>query len=152
MSTKYPTLASPLDLNGVTLRNRLGHASILTKFVRDGEATAELINYLGARARGGAGLIVTEPIAMTAHNRVPYRLRAWDDGALDSLQRLAAAVEAADSRLLGQVQDSGRGRHAVGRNDGAVGASALPDDLSWTVPRVLTTAGIRRMIDDWAGA
>jgi 2,4-dienoyl-CoA reductase-like NADH-dependent reductase (Old Yellow Enzyme family)/sugar/nucleoside kinase (ribokinase family) len=146
----YPTLFSPCELGGVPLRNRLAHASIVTRFVKDGEATEALLNYYRSRARGGTGLIVTEPIAMTAWNRVPTRLRAWDDGALDSLQRCADVVENEGTRLLGQVQDSGRGRHAVGRNDGAVGASALPDDLSWTVPRVLSADDIRRMIDDWA--
>jgi 2,4-dienoyl-CoA reductase-like NADH-dependent reductase (Old Yellow Enzyme family) len=146
----YPTLFSPCELGGVPLRNRLAHASIVTRFVRDGEATETLLNYYRSRARGGTGLIVTEPIAMTAWNRVPTRLRAWDDGALDSLKRCAAVVESEGTRLLGQVQDSGRGRHAIGRNDGAVGASALPDDLSWTVPRALSADAIRRMIDDWA--
>jgi len=146
----YPTLFSPVEIGGLRLRNRLAHASILTKFVRNGEPTGQFIHYHGARARGGTGLIVTEPVAMTSVNRVPHRLRVWDDAALDSLKRVAEAVEGADTRLLGQVQDSGRGRHAIGRNEGAVGASALPDDLSWTVPRVLTPGEIRQMIDEWA--
>lgn len=146
----YPTLFSPCEIGGVALKNRLAHASILTRYVQGGEATDTLLNYYRARARGGTAMIVTEPLAMTAHNRVPSRLRVWDDAAFDSLKRCAEVVEAEDSRLLGQVQDSGRGRHAIGRNDGAVGASALPDDLSWTVPRVLSPGDIQRMIDDWA--
>ncbi len=148
--TAYPTLFSPVEIGGVRLRNRLAHASVLTKFVRDGQPTERFIHYHRSRARGGTGLIVTEPVAMTSVNRVPHRLRVWDDAALGSLQRIAEAVEGADTRLLGQVQDAGRGRHAVGRNEGAVGASALPDDLSWTVPRVLTPGEIRRLIDEWA--
>jgi 2,4-dienoyl-CoA reductase-like NADH-dependent reductase (Old Yellow Enzyme family) len=146
----YPTLFSPTAIGGVPLRNRLAHASIVTRYVDDGEASETLLNYYRSRARGGTGLIITEPLAMTAHNRVPSRLRVWDDGALDSLKRCVEVVENEDSRLLGQVQDSGRGRHAIGRNDGAVGASALPDDLSWTVPRVLTPGDIAAIIDDWA--
>ncbi|MEJ2534989.1 MAG: FAD-dependent oxidoreductase [Gammaproteobacteria bacterium] len=149
-ATAYPTLFSATEVGGLGVRNRLAHASIVTKFVREGRATDELIHYHATRARGGTGLIVTEPLAMTSVNRVPHRLRAWDDAGMDSLQRLAEAVEGHDTRLLGQVQDTGRGRHAVGRNEGAVGASALPDDLSWTVPRVLGAGEIRRMIDEWA--
>lgn len=146
----YPTLFSPFELGGVRVRNRLAHAAIQTKFPENGQAGETLINYHRARAEGGAGLIVTEPLAMTSVNRESFRLRAWDDAALDSLKRLAEAVESADTRLLGQVQDGGRGRHSIGRNDGAVGASALPDDLSWTVPQVLTGGAIRRLIDEWA--
>jgi 2,4-dienoyl-CoA reductase-like NADH-dependent reductase (Old Yellow Enzyme family)/thioredoxin reductase len=148
--TAYPTLFSPIDIGGVRLRNRLAHASIVSRFVRDGQPTERLINYLGNRARGGTALLITEPIAMTFANRSGDRLRGWDDEGLDGLQRVAAAVERWDSRLLGQVQDPGRGRHATGRNDEAVGASALPDDLSWTVPHVLSPARIRQMIEEWA--
>lgn len=150
--TPFPTLFSPIRIGGLELRNRLAHAAIQTKFPEDGQASERLIAYHRARAEGGAGLIVTEPMAMTSVNRETFRLRAWDDAAADSLARLAAAVESADTRLIGQVQDAGRGRHAVGRNEGAVGASALPDDLSWTVPRVLEPAGIRQLVDEWAAA
>ena len=146
----YPTLFSPIDIGGVTLRNRLIHASILTDMVRNHQATDDLINYSRNRALGGTGAIVTEPVAMTEHTRNANRLRVWDDGGMESLKRCADAAESNGCRLLGQIQDSGRGRHEVGRNDGAVGASPLPDDLSWTVPRVLSRDGIRRMIDDWA--
>lgn len=152
MSLKYPTLFSPVALGGYTLRNRILHASIVTKYVQNGRSTDKLLNYYRSRALGGAAAIVTEPIAMTAHNRIPTRLRAWDDENFDDLKRVAGVVNEAGALLIGQVQDSGRGRHSVGRNDGAVGASALPDDLSWTVPAVLTQSQIQQMVDDWADA
>ena len=152
MSIKYPKLFSPITLGGVTLRNRIIHASIVTKYVQRHQPTDKLINYYRSRALGGAAAIVTEPIAMTEHNRIASRLRAWDDRGFDDLKRVADTVNSAGAVLLGQVQDSGRGRHSVGRNDGAVGASALPDDLSWTVPSVLSIGQIQAMIDDWANA
>lgn len=146
----YPTLFSPAVIGGVPVRNRVAHASIVSRFIRDGRATDRLYNYMGSRARGGAGLLITEPVAMTSSHRNPDRLRGWDDGALDDLKRLAGVVERWDSRLLGQVQDPGRGRHASGRNDFAIGASPLPDDLSWTVPHALEPGRIRQLIDEWA--
>ncbi|MEM1091236.1 MAG: FAD-dependent oxidoreductase [Pseudomonadota bacterium] len=150
--TIYPTLFSPLDLSGQRLRNRLAHASILTRLVRDGRPDEALLNYLGARARGGTGMIVTEPLAMTRHNPDAGKLRAYDDVAMDGLKQVAEVVESADTRLLGQIQDPGRGRHAVGRNDSAISATALPDDLSWTVPRAVTEQEIRDLIEQWAEA
>lgn len=150
--TAYPLLFSPFSLGGVTLRNRVAHAAILTRFTRDGLASDRLVNYYRNRAAGGAGMIVTEPLAMILSNQDPGRLRVWDDGGRDSLCRLAEAVESLDCRLIGQVQDPGRGRHSVGRNDTAIGVSALPDDLSWTVPHALSTSGIRDLIDQWAVA
>jgi 2,4-dienoyl-CoA reductase-like NADH-dependent reductase (Old Yellow Enzyme family) len=87
---------------------------------------------------------------MARHQTIDYKVRAWNDDDVDGLKRWAAAVRAHDSHLLGQIQDSGRGRHAPGRNPDAVGASALPDDISWTVPHVLSVAGIEQMIADFA--
>lgn len=149
-STNFPTLFSPIEIGGVRLRNRVAHASIVSRFVKNGWPTDKLINYLGNRAKGGAGMVITEPVAMTFANRNPDRLRAWDDLAMDGFKRLADAVEKWDSRILGQVQDPGRGRHATGRNEFAYGASALPDDLSWTVPHVLQPKDIKLMIEQWA--
>ena len=150
--TAYPHLFSPVNVGGFTLRNRVAHASIVTRFVQDGEATDQLTRYYESRARGGAGLIVGEPLAMISANKDPRRLRVYDDAGLGSLERLAESVERHDCRLLGQVQDPGRARHEAGRNDSAIGVSALPDDLSWTVPHVLSTAQIWGVIEEWARA
>ena len=146
----YPELFSPIDLGGYTLRNRIIHASIVTQYVVNHAPTEKLLNYYRSRAAGGASAIITEPIAMTGHSRIASRLRAWDDAGGDQLKRVADIVNGEGALLMGQVQDSGRGRHSVGRNDGAVGASALPDDLSWTVPAELSVAEIEDMIADWA--
>ncbi len=151
-ASSYPLLFSPVEIGGLQLRNRVAHASILTRFTRNGRATPELINYYSSRAAGGAGMIVTEPVAMISTNRDSGRLRAYDDEGHDDLSRLAEAVEGQECRLLGQVQDPGRGRHEVGRNDAAIGVSPLPDDLSWTVPHALSAAQIGQIIGEWAAA
>jgi 2,4-dienoyl-CoA reductase-like NADH-dependent reductase (Old Yellow Enzyme family) len=95
-------------------------------------------------------MIVTEPISMAPHQNVSYRARAWNDDDLDGLKRWAEAVESEDCRLLGQIQDPGRGRHNTGIGSDAIGASALPDDLSWLVPRALGVEEIRAMTADFA--
>ncbi|MGZ9064717.1 MAG: oxidoreductase [Burkholderiales bacterium] len=146
----YPSLFSPYQLGSTTLKNRIVHASMNTHMAAATRVTDQLINYHAARARGGAALIVTEPISMAPHQNVSYRARAWNDDNLDAFKRWADAVESQDCRLLGQIQDPGRGRHNTGVGAHAIGASVLPDDLSWTVPHALTAAEIRSMIDDFA--
>ena len=146
----YPSLLAPYALAGKRLRNRLVHASMTTLMGRDQRVTDALIQYHANRAAGGAAMIVTEPLSMAKHQRIPYKIVVFDDSELDGLQRWADAVESRDCRLLGQIQDPGRGRHEVGRNPEAVGASALPDDLSGTVPRPMTIVEIRRMNDEFA--
>jgi 2,4-dienoyl-CoA reductase-like NADH-dependent reductase (Old Yellow Enzyme family) len=146
----YPSLLSPFTLAGKRLRNRLVHASMTTLMGENTRVTDRLVQYHANRARGGAALIVTEPLSMAPHQTIPYKVRVWNDDNLDGLKRWADAVESEDCRLLGQIQDPGRGRHAPGKNPTAVGASYLPDDISWTVPHALSAEELRRMIADFA--
>ena len=149
-TSPYPSLLAPFTLAGKRLKNRVVHASMTTRMGENMRVTDRLIQYHANRARGGAALIVTEPLSMARHQNIDYKVRVWNDDNLDGLKRWAAAVEAHDSRLLGQIQDSGRGRHVPGRNPDAVGASVLPDDISWTVPHALSIAEIEQMIEDFA--
>jgi 2,4-dienoyl-CoA reductase-like NADH-dependent reductase (Old Yellow Enzyme family) len=151
-SARYPHLLAPLRRGRLELRNRLAHASMTTRMARDGRVTQALIDYHANRAVGGAGLIVTEPLSTASHQRLPHKVRAWNDDDLDGLTRWAEAVERHDCRLLAQVQDPGRGRHERGRSPAGIGPSALPDDLSWSVPRALKPGEIRRMIEEFAGS
>jgi 2,4-dienoyl-CoA reductase-like NADH-dependent reductase (Old Yellow Enzyme family) len=146
----YPSLLAPITLAGRRLKNRLMHASMTTLLGENARVTDRLIQYHANRAKGGAAMIVTEPLSMARHQLLPNKVRVWNDDNLDGLERWADAVESHDCRLLGQVQDPGRGRHAPGKNPAALGASALPDDISWTVPHVMSVEEIRRMIDEFA--
>jgi 2,4-dienoyl-CoA reductase-like NADH-dependent reductase (Old Yellow Enzyme family) len=149
--SRYPALFAPLVLPcGARLKNRVTHASMTTRLGRDQGLTDQQIRYYANRAKGGCGLIVTEPLNSWREQKNPYKARVWNDDHVDALQRWAEAVESEDCRLLGQIQDPGRGRHERGRNPIAVGVSSLHDDLSWTVPHVLSADEIRRMIDDFA--
>ncbi|HYF09307.1 MAG TPA: NAD(P)-binding protein [Acetobacteraceae bacterium] len=146
----YPHLFSPFALAGRRLRNRIAHLAILSLLSPGGRVSERHIQYCANRARGGAGMIIAEPVNMAPHQFVSFKVNVRDDSELDGLKRWAAAVEGEDCRLLAQVQESGRGRHAPGRNYEAVGASPLPDDISWTMPHALTPAEIRVMVEGFA--
>jgi len=147
----FTTLFTPFELAGKRLRNRITHASMTTLFTTPaGRVTERLIQYHANRAAGGAALTVTEPLGMMRHQAGLPRVQVWRRDDADGLKRFAEAVEGQDCRLLGQIQDAGRGRHYPGRNPEAIGASALPDDLSWTVPRALTAQDICGLIEQIA--
>ena len=150
MPHSYPALFAPFKLADKLLKNRIVHASMTTRMGTQGRVNDRHIQYYANRARGGAAMIVTEPLSMARHQNIPYKVVAYNDDGLDGLKQWADAVESQNCRLLGQIQDPGRGRHEPGRNPEAVGASALPDDLSGTVPRPMTVDEIRRMNDDFA--
>ncbi len=146
----HATLLSPFALGGRPLRNRVVYASISTLMAEAGSVTDRLIRYYANRARGGTALIVSEPMSIAAHQDTPKRVRAFDDSHMDGLSRWAEAVESQDCRLLAQLMERGRGRNIPGRTLDAIGASALPDELSWTMPRALRTSEVERLIEEFA--
>jgi len=148
--SRYPHLFAPLKVGKRTLRNRIAHVSMTTRMSADRRVTDSLLNYYASRARGGAGMIVTEPVSAARFQNAPHKVRIWDDASEAGLARWADCVEREDCRLLAQLQDPGRGRHERGRNPDALGASALADDLSWTVPHMLSLDAVERMIAEMA--
>lgn len=142
----YPALFSPLQLGGLRLANRIVHASISTRLGAHSALGEAYLRYCEARARGGAAMLVTEPIGLGEWQNA-MRLPAYRDAHVAGLARLADAVEGHGCRLIAQIQDPGRGRHIPGRGVRALAPSALPDDLSGTMPRAMSTAEVQ----DWVG-
>lgn len=148
-ASAYPHLFSKFDFGRVRIKNRIVHASMSTRFAEAGTVSDRLIAYHANRARGGAAISVTEPLGVLAQHVGSSRVDVWSGRNGDGLRRWAAAVEAHDCRLVAQLQDGGRGRHEDGRPGAPFGASALPDDLSGTVPHALSIGEIETMIADF---
>jgi dimethylglycine catabolism A len=113
LTTDYTALFTPFELAGKRLRNRIAHASMTTLSTPVGRVTERLIQYHANRASGGAALTVTEPLGMMRHQAGLPRVQVWRRDDADGLKRFAEAVECQDCRLLGQIQDAGRGRQAI---------------------------------------
>ncbi|GAA5232126.1 FAD-dependent oxidoreductase [Verticiella sediminum] len=146
----YPHMFAPFELSGRRLRNRIVHASISTALAEHSAVTDRLLLYYANRAKGGAAMLVTDPLGAAPHQTGPLRVGAYEDRHRAGLARWADAVESEDCRLLGQLQDPGRGRHVPGRNYEAIGASGLPDDLSWTMPHPLSVQEVRKLVQSFA--
>lgn len=145
LNEHYPRLFEPFALAGRTLKNRIVHASITPGFSLNGDLTDELLNYYVNRARGGAAMIVSEPLGIAPH-QAQRRMAVWNDSRLADLSRWCEAIERYDCRLLAQIQDPGSARHGAGRNYAAIGASTQPCDLSGSVARAMSAADIRSFV------
>ncbi|MEQ8509743.1 MAG: hypothetical protein RIF37_15545 [Rhodospirillaceae bacterium] len=146
----YPHLFSPITVAGKQLKNRLVHASMSLRYVTDGSVNDDTITYYKNRARGGVSMSITEPMGTTRWNVATRRIQVFGKANGDGLKRFADEVGAEGCLMLGQLQDSGRGNHEGGRKANSIGASPLPDDLSWTVPHALSTEEVEIMIADFA--
>lgn len=86
-------LFEPLTVRGVTLRNRIGMSPMCMYSSEDGFATDWHLVHYGARAMGGAALIITEATAVEARGRItPHDLGIWDDAHVESLARMTHFV------------------------------------------------------------
>ena len=141
----YPRLFSPLVLAGQTLKNRIAHASISPRFGAHQGLHPNYLHYFVNRAKGGAAMVVSDPIGIIEQHGLE-RLRAWDASMEGDLRRLADGVRAHGSALIGQVQDTGRGRHVPGRAYQTHSASALPDDLSYSMPRAMGLGDLQKFV------
>ncbi|MGB3071871.1 MAG: FAD-dependent oxidoreductase [Ottowia sp.] len=141
----YPHLFSPCTLAGKTLKNRIVHAAISLHFPVHDDVPEGLIDYHRTRAEGGAAMLIAEPVGIAPHQS-NQRVPAWNGRMASGLARWAEAVESLDCRLLAQVQDTGRGRHIPGRYASAIAPSALPDDITGSMPRAMSASDIGAFI------
>jgi len=148
--TRYRHLFSPIRIRNRELRNRIALPATLTNYGSGNRITERWIDFLAARARGGAGLIVSEIIAVDpealAHGAI---VTGYDEDNMQGFRRAAAAVEGAGACLVGQLWHPGR-QQLWHPTRSPMGVSDQPDPLSWTVPHVMTTADIERLVDAFA--
>lgn len=110
MTTPPPVrpLAKPLTLRHLTLRNRIVFGAHTNNMAEDGEPSARQIAYLAERAKGGAAMVVVEPMpvhpaaVLTRGNFAP-----GTDRVIPAFRRLTEAVKAEGAAVLQQLYHVG---------------------------------------------
>ncbi len=88
-------LFTPLELRGVTLRNRIAMSPMCQYSSEDGYATDWHLAHYGARAVGGAGLLIAEATGVEPEGRItPNCLGIWKDEHITGLRRMTDFVRA----------------------------------------------------------
>jgi 2,4-dienoyl-CoA reductase-like NADH-dependent reductase (Old Yellow Enzyme family)/thioredoxin reductase len=147
-------LWEPIRIGGLALRNRIVMAALGTDFAEpDGTISERLIDFLARRARGGAGLVVTEATAVDASG-VPFPgvPRADDNRYLDGLGRLAAAIRREGAAAALQIYHAGRqmSERISGRQP--VAPSAVPSPAVRALPRALEADEVEALVECFAEA
>ncbi len=145
ITNHFPRLFSPLQIGGRTLRNRIALPATLTNYGAQHRVTGRWIDFLAERAKGGAGMVVSEIIAVDpaalAHGAI---VTGYDTANDEGFERAAAAVEGAGACLVGQLWHPGR-QQLWSPVYSPKGISDQPDAYSWTVPHVMSTGELRRV-------
>lgn len=151
---------------GVTLRNRIAVSPMCQYSCEDGFATDWHLVHLGARAIGGAGLVMAEAAAVVPEGRIsPADLGVWKDAHVAPLTRVFRFLKQQGAVPAIQLAHAGRkastaapwlGGGPVGPEDGGwtdvVGASALPFAEGYRTPAELDEGGVAAVIAAFAAA
>lgn len=161
MST--PLLFQPISFRSVTARNRIVVAPMCQYSANDGLGNDWHIQHLGARAAGGAGIVMTEATHVSAVGRItPHCLGGYTDEHQALLIRLASIITTCGSVPAIQIAHAGRkassnvpwqGGKPIPVEQGGwvpLAPSAMPALPGATEPHPLSAAEISDVIGQFA--
>jgi 2,4-dienoyl-CoA reductase-like NADH-dependent reductase (Old Yellow Enzyme family) len=102
-------LLSPLEIRGVTFRNRIVMSPMCQYSATDGLANDWHLVHLGSRAAGGVALVMVEATAVSPEGRIsPGDMGIWDARHIEPLARIARFVHSQGAVAGIQLAHAGR--------------------------------------------
>lgn len=115
MASSFPHLFTPLTIRGATLKNRITFGAHTANMAEDGLPGERHLGYYTARAKGGAGMIVVEPVP--AHRTgvlTRGNFRHEDDAVIPAFRKLTDTCHEHDTVMIHQIYHIGA--HGDGDN------------------------------------
>ncbi len=148
MST--PTVATPLRMGHLTLRNRFVSAPMERNYARrDGTMTEAYVDYLARRAQGGAALVFTEASYVRADGKGRIRQLGIDvDECVPGLARATEAVHGHGALIGVELNHGGRTAQGAVSGFAPVAPSPIPCQVvGGEMPEELETDDIEHIIE-----
>ena len=149
----YPHLFSPLQIGDVTVRNRIMQTAHVKLFAHEAVDSQRNVDYQAARAKGGAGLLITgnrvvHPTSTTGFPRVAW---AYLPEALEADRRLTAAVHEHGAVIFAQLNHFGLNASSDSADDLRVlwGPSAVKSPAYGETPKAMEPEEIREVVEWW---
>jgi anthraniloyl-CoA monooxygenase len=153
-----PAAFIPLRLRAMTLPNRLVLAPVSAYDAADGLPTEKHATRLVRQAGGGAGLVLTEPVAVSAEGRItPGDVGCYHPAHTEAWARIVAAThDASDTKIALHLNHAGRRGSTRPRSAGVdkplrdgnwplVSASAIPYRPGSQIPTMMECADMERV-------
>ena len=164
-SGPVPPMLTPFRLRGMTLENRVVVAPMDMYSAEDGTPNDFHLVHLGARALGGAGLVVTEMTCVSPEARITLGCTGmYRDDHVAAWTRVTEMVHRwSPARICLQLGHSGRkgstklmwegmDEPLADGNWPVIGPSAIPYDDGMQTPREMTRADMERVRDEFVRA
>ena len=163
-------LFSPLNLRGITLRNRIVVSPMLQYSATGGHVNDWHLMHYGKFAAGGAGLVFVESTKVDPRGcSTPRDLGLWKDDYIEPLRRITDLIKRNGALAAIQLGHSGRkarrsvpweGRVPLAQCPGVdhgedwelIAPSPVPHSEKYAVPREMTHTDIRELVEAWGQA
>lgn len=106
MSALFPRLFTPARIGSRTLRNRVVFGAHTANMAQDGLPGAQHVAYYAERARGGAAMVVVEPMPVhPAAVLTRGNFRSCDDSVIEPFRAVNAAIQQHGALATGALPD-----------------------------------------------
>jgi mycofactocin system FadH/OYE family oxidoreductase 2 len=146
MYGQFKFLFSPLRIGKVTVPNRISFSSHLTNLAENNLPSERQMYYLAERAKGGAGLIITEEQSVHPTDRAYEKLiDAYKPEVIPGYKKICRAVHEYETKIFAQLNHNG------GQADGRysrlpiLAPSPVPDFMFREIPKEMEIDDIKEI-------
>jgi 2,4-dienoyl-CoA reductase-like NADH-dependent reductase (Old Yellow Enzyme family)/thioredoxin reductase len=121
----------------------------------EGNVTDEFTQFYAERAKGGAGLIITEIVRVNEEHGIGEhdQISLAKDSNIPSWKKLADALHAYDTKLFAQLHHPGKETYcALLDGKETVSSSPIPSTMGQQPTRALTTEEVQSLVKDFGAA
>ncbi|HIJ96352.1 MAG TPA: mycofactocin system FadH/OYE family oxidoreductase 2 [Desulfuromonadales bacterium] len=134
----FPNLFSPLKIGSVEVKNRISFQPHLTNLAVGNLPSERQMYYWGERAKGGAGLVITEELTVHPTDMAYEKLiDVYHPEVIPGFKKITDYVHQYDSKIFAQLNHNGQ------QGDGSISRlpvwapSPVPDVLFREVPKAM---------------
>lgn len=149
---QFEHLFTPLEVGPVTLRNRIVSTAMISNLAdRDRLPNERHAHYYGEKAKGGAGLIITESqsIHPTA-GASAFAMAGYDPEVVPGYRRITDMVHSHGAWIFCQLNHGGREHSSLHSERELWAPSPLAGPYHREVPHEMTQADIEELLDSYA--
>jgi mycofactocin system FadH/OYE family oxidoreductase 2 len=147
MSGQFRYLFSPIAIGKIVVPNRISFSAHLTNFADNCLPSERHINYYAARARGGAGLIITEEQSVhPADLAYEKMIEAYKSEAIPGFRKITRAVHEYETRIFAQLNHNGNQSSGSISRLPVLAPSPVADPLFREMPKEMEAEDIHEVI------
>lgn len=151
---RFSTTFSPYRIGSLDVKNRLIMPAMDSGvFDPQGFVNQNTIDYYGARAAGGFGLIIIEIAAVEKRGvGMPHEPAVWTDDCIPGMTKLASAIHQHGAKTLVQLHHAGRETVSALAGEKIAAPSSVPCPTNREQPHEFTTQEVYDLIQHYVDA